>query len=383
MAKDKEEKPKKREVFKTQEDLLKSINKDYGAGSIMQGRNTIVKVDSFPTNIATIDRALGCGGVPEGRIFEIFGLESSGKTTTALHFIAACQKHFFPKKSRHGVAAFIDAEHAFDPVWAGKCGVDVDKLMFSQPNSGEEAFDIVERLVESGLVDFIVIDSVSALVPQVELDGEITDSNIGVQARLMSKGLRKINPKVNKTKTTVCFLNQIRHKIGVMFGNPETTSGGLALKFYASVRAQINKGSPIKDGSVTVAFRPTFKIIKNKVAPPFTTGEYEISLGTPERPVCGLDEMVSLIEVGDEMKLFVKKGNYITFDGTGLGNGQGMAAAALRAKPEVAKVLREKIYCKLLENVHPITESEGEDEQEPAAHPLSDDILDQVRDGDD
>jgi recombination protein RecA len=281
------------------------------------------------------------------------------------------------------VAAFVDAEHAFDPDWAGKCGVDVDSLLFSQPDSGEEAFDIVEQLVESGLVDVVIVDSVAALIPRAELDGEIEDSHIGIQARLMSKGLRKIKGKMSKSQTTVVFINQIRHKIGVMFGSPETTPGGLALKFYASIRAQINKGSPLKDKDTTVGFRPTFKIIKNKVAAPFTTAEYEICVGAPQRPVYGIDETASLVDVGSDMGIITKKSSYFYLDEKMLGNGLTAATAELRGHPEVQQLLREKIYGRLLQKVHtaPALES-GDDTEEATEKALSDEILD-IRDGDD
>lgn len=386
MAKDKDDqsKEKKRIIPKNLEELKKGIQKAHGAGAIMQGRNTIVPVDVFPTGIATIDRALGCGGIPQGRIIELFGMESSGKTTTCLNLIAACQKHFFPKKERNGVAAFVDAEHAFDPIWAAKCGVDTDSLLFSQPNSGEEAFDIVLRLVESSLIDLVVVDSVANLVPMKELDGDMGDSNIGAQARLMSQGLRKISAKLNNSKTTVIFINQVRNKIGVMFGSPETTPGGLALKFYSSVRGDIRKGSPIKDGDTVLGFRPTIKFIKNKCAPPFTSAEFEICVGHPKRPVCGIDPIPSLIEVGGDLHIIEKSSSYFIFDEKNKANGLAAATSYLRDHPEVQEMLKEKIYGVLLERVHTAIESEGDGtEEDDVESALSDDILDGVRDGDD
>ncbi len=342
----------------------------------------IVRVDTFPTYVATIDRALGCGGLPQGRIMELFGWESSGKTTTCLQFISACQRHYFPDpKGRQGVAAFIDAEHSFDPDWATKCGVHTDDLLFSQPGSGEEAFDIVERLAESGLVDLIVVDSVAALVPQVELDGAAADITIGAQARLMSKGLRKIRGKAHSTKTTVIFINQLRQKIGVMFGNSDTTSGGNALKFYASIRAQVNKGSPLKVGDVTVGFRPTIKFIKNKVAPPFTTAEFEICVGKPERPVSGIDEVASLIEVGEELKIIEKASSWYSLGGQRLGNGLMAATTLVRESPKIMQLLREKIYGSLMEKVHTATEVDEDDSADPDTA-LSDELLDRVVDHD-
>lgn len=376
MAEDKEGKDKDKKarvVAKTLDDLKKFIKKEHGDGAIMQGRNAIVAVDSFPTGVATIDKALGCGGLPEGRIMEIFGFESCGKTTTCLHLIGACQRHNFTRKGRKGVAAFIDAEHAFDPVWAEKCGVDVENLLFCQPDSGEEAFDILERMVESGQIDLVVVDSIASMVPQKVLEGDVGDANIGAQARLMSQGLTKIKGKANKSKTTVIFINQIRQKIGVMFGDPNTTPGGLAMKFYASIRAQINKGSAIKEGDTVVAFRPTIKFIKNKCAPPFTSAEYEICVGNPKRPVCGIDEVSALIEVASEMGIITKKSSYYVFEGETLGNGLSAASAVIRGVPDTQKQLREKIYEKLIRQ--PVAVSADTDTS-PDEDELGDDILD-------
>jgi len=378
MAKEKET-PKKKTVPKTIEELTKGIQKIYGAGAIMQGRNTIVPVDVFPTGVATIDRALGCGGIPQGRIIELFGMESSGKTTTCLKFIAACQDHFFAKKNRNGVAAFVDAEHAFDPVWATKCGVDVDKLLFSQPNSGEEALDIVLQLAESSLIDLVVVDSVANLVPMKELDGEMGESSIGAQARLMSHGLRKISAKLNVSKTTVIFINQVRQKIGIMFGSPDTTPGGLALRFYSSVRGEIRKGQQLKDGDATVGFRPTIKFIKNKCAPPFTTAEFDICVGHPKRPVCGVDPIASLIEVGSDLGIIEKSSSYFVFEDGHKVNGLVAAMGYLRSNAEAQATLREKIYNILLERVHSV---EPIEDAEDSDNDLSDDILDGICDDD-
>lgn len=384
MAKEKEEK-KVRVVAKSLDELKKGINKEHGDGSVMQG-DTVISVEVFPTRVATIDRALGTGGLPCGRIVELFGMESSGKTTACLQFIAACQKHFFPKKKRNGVAAFIDAEHAFDPDWAERCGVNCKDLLFSQPDSGEEAFDIAERMAESGLVDLIVIDSVAALIPKAERDGDITDSNIGMQARLMSKGLRKLSSKVKKGSSVVCFINQVRQKIGVMFGSPDTTPGGLALKFFASIRAQVNKGSPIKGkNDVVLGFRPTLKIIKNKCAPPFTEAEFEICVGQAERPVFGIDEVSSLIEVAEEMEIVTLKGSNYYLGDQRIGAGLANATATVRKDPAVQAMLREKIYGKLQSRLaaaqaakaaEPAETAEGEAAE--VEDELEDDILDRM-----
>lgn len=375
---DKKDKAKDKEKPKDLTALLKSINKAHGDGSVMQGRDSIVRVYSVPTQVASIDNALGIGGLPEGRVIELFGLESSGKTTTCLQFIKACQKHYFEHKSRYGVAAFVDAEHAYDPDWAAKCGVDTEALIFSQPNSGEEALDIVDRMCESGLVDLVVVDSVANLVPKQELEGAITDNVIGAQARLMAKGLRIISTKTSKSKTTVIFINQIRHKIGVMFGSPETTPGGLALKFYSSVRAQVSKGSPIKDGDDTVGFQPTIKFIKNKCAPPFTSAGYDICFGINGLPY-GIDETASLIEVGKELELIQTSSSYYVIEG-GKVNGLAAATALIRDNEGVQKALKEKIYG-ILRN-RPITSASVDDADADGGDTLDDDILDQVLDGD-
>lgn len=341
----KKEKEKKPE---NQDKLIELIEKIHGAGSVMKGHGKIVNVDVFPTNIASIDVALGCGGLPQGRIMEIYGPESSGKTTTCLQFIAACQKHVFADKDREGACAFIDAEHALDPVWASNIGVDMEQLLLSQPNSGEEAFDIVELMVKSRLVDLIVIDSVAALVPKVELDGELSDSNIGAHARLMSKALRKLKGIINTSKTTVIFINQIREKIGVMFGSPETTPGGRALKFYASIRGEVRRKASIKDedeGGV-FGFRTTIKIVKNKVAPPFVIGEFDICVGKEGRPVYGIDTVGSLIDVAADLKIVTRKGNHYSFNDQVLGNGMARATAFLRNDTELEAEIREKTYDK-------------------------------------
>lgn len=334
-------------AMKSKADLISLIEKDHGAGSVMLGRNTIVNVQAFSTGIPSIDIAFGCKGLPLGRIIEIYGPESSGKTTACLQFIAACQKHTFtaPDGTQAlGTAAFIDAEHAFDPMWAEKIGVNIDELIFSQPNSGEEALDIVEKMVKSSLVNLIVVDSVAALVPKAELDGELTDANVGVHARMMSKALRKLKGFINQTKTTVVFINQVREKIGVMFGNPETTTGGRALKFYASIRAEVRRGTSLKDDDNVVGFQTNIKIVKNKVAPPFTTAAFDICVGHPSRPICGIDAASSLIDAALDCKVLSKASSWIVYGNMKIGNGITAASAALRADPKLAAEILDKTY---------------------------------------
>lgn len=358
MAKEPKE---KRAIPKNLEELQKGIEKEFGSGAIMRGRGSIVNVDVFSTGVPTIDLALGCGGIPQGRIIEVYGAESSGKTTTCLQFIAACQKHVFKDKKRRGVAALIDAEHALDPKWAERVGVNMEELLVSQPESGEEALTLVERLVDSELVNLIVVDSVAALTPKAIIDGEIGDSTMAALAQLMSKAMGRIKGKCNKTKTTVIFINQVREKVGIVFGNPELTPGGRALKFYASVRAEVKKGSPIKDGTVTVGFRPSIKIVKNKVAPPFMIGEYDICVGTRERPIFGIDIVSSLIEVATNCKLLSRNGSFYVYGDKKLGNGLANASAALRNDPVLLEDLRKKTYDIMLGDLANVTKVEEDD----------------------
>lgn len=344
MAKQKKE---RESVMSRKADLISLIEREHGAGSVMLGRNTIVNVEAFSTNVPSIDIALGCGGLPRGRIIEIYGPESSGKTTTCLHLIAACQKHLFTTLSGDkvpGTAAFVDAEHAFDPMWAQKIGVNIDELIFSQPNSGEEALAITEKMIRSTLVNLVIVDSVAALVPQAELDGELSDANVGAHARLMSKALRKLKGYINNTKTTVVFVNQIREKVGVMFGNPETTTGGRALKFYASIRAEVRRGSAIKDDDEVVGFQTNVKIVKNKVAPPFTTATFDICVGHPSRPVHGIDTISSLIDAAFDAKVLTKSSSWYVYENKKLGNGSAAAAATLRNDAELTKEILDKTY---------------------------------------
>lgn len=320
------------------------LDAKFGEGTIMKGRGSIVDVDVVPTNIAAIDIALGVGGLPLGRVIELFGNESSGKTTACLNFIAAFQRYYFPAKERNGIAAFVDAEHAFDPTWAELNGVNMEELYVTQPSNGEEALSIVEVIAKSGEVDLVIVDSVAALVPKAELDGEIGDHHIGAQARMMSQAMRKLTSIASKSGTTIIFINQVREKIGVSFGNPETTPGGKALKFYASIRINIFKGSAVKIGDVTVAFRPTMKIIKNKVAPPFTTAVFDICVGRPERPVYGIDGMASLCEVGEKYKIITRRGSSYSYNNQVLGNGLGRSSTFLNENKDIADEIRRKIY---------------------------------------
>jgi len=326
---------------KTLEELRDICDKEYGQGSLIMGCDATVDVDIFPSGIATLDRELGCGGIPQGRILEVYGIESCGKTTLCHHLIAACQQFYFPKKDRHGVAAFIDAEHAIDPIWAQACGVNWDDLLFSQPNSGDEALQLAERIAKSKLVDLIVIDSVAALTPKSELDGEIGDNQIGAQARLMSQAMRKLESACAKSSCTIVFINQVREKIGVMFGNPETTPGGRALKFYASVRMEISKGTKLKEGETVIGFNPKLKIVKTKVGQPYREVTFNIHSG---HPVSGIDLIASLVDVGIDAKILTKKGNHVSYGDKVLGNGMGNTYDTLRNDSELTLRLRNQIY---------------------------------------
>ncbi|MEK7611172.1 MAG: recombinase RecA [Patescibacteria group bacterium] len=308
-----------------------TIEKNFGKGAIMMlGERTRVDVDVIPTGSLALDLALGIGGIPRGRIIEIFGPESSGKTTLLLHIIAETQK-------KGGTAAFIDAEHALDPVYAEKIGVKTEDLLISQPDNGEQALEIAETLIRSGAVDIVVIDSVAALVPRVEIEGEMGDSHMGLQARLMSQAMRKLAGAISKSNTTVIFTNQIRMKIGVMFGNPETTTGGQALKFYASVRLDIRRVESIKDGDVVTGNHVRVKVVKNKVAPPFRVAEFDIMFNE------GISKESSLVDVGTEMDLVKKSGAWFEYGGEKIGQGREAAKAYLRANPKIASEIEKKI----------------------------------------
>jgi len=303
---------------KTLDLAITQIEKQFGQGSIMRmGENTIMKIDSISTGSISLDSAIGIGGVPRGRITEIYGPESSGKTTLALHVVAQAQKN-------GGYAAFIDAEHAMDPVYAKKLGVDVDNLLISQPDTGEQALDIAETLVRSGALDIIVIDSVAALVPKAELDGDMGDTHVGLQARLMSQALRKLTGTVAKSKTSIIFINQIRHKIGVMFGSPETTTGGNALKFYSSLRLDIRRIAQIKEGDLIVGNRTRVKVVKNKVAPPFKTTEFDIMYGE------GISYEGDLIDLAVQAEIINKTGAWFSFNDEKIGQGRENAKRYLK-----------------------------------------------------
>lgn len=307
------------------------IHKKFGQGSIMRlGEAPEMKVDSFPTGSLSLDIALGVGGVPRGRVIEIYGPESSGKTTLALHMLANAQK-------LGGEVAFIDAEHALDPAYAEKLGLDIDKLMVSQPNSGEQALEITETLVRSNAVDAVVVDSVAALVPRAEIEGEMGDSHVGLQARLMSQALRKLTGAVSKSKCTVIFINQIRMKIGVMFGNPETTTGGRALKFYASLRLDVRRIASIKNGDEVMGSRTRVKVVKNKLAPPFRQCEFDILHGF------GVSKAGELIDLGLDKELVTRRGTWYSINGNQIGQGRDNARAYLLENPEIADQLENSL----------------------------------------
>ncbi len=318
---------------------LKQIEKDFGKGSIMRLGEAAVNmnVEVIPSGILPLDMALGVGGVPRGRIIEIYGPESSGKTTVALHMIAEAQKG-------GGIAAFIDAEHALDPVYAKKLGVNIDDLLISQPDTGEQALDIVEALVRSGALDIIVVDSVAALVPKSEIEGEMGDSHVGLHARLMSQAMRKLTGIISKSGTVAIFINQIREKVGVMFGNPETTTGGRALKFYASVRMDVRRIDSIKQGQDVIGNRTRVKVVKNKVAPPFKQAEFDIMYGE------GVSKLGSIVDMAVELDIVEKSGAWFSYGGSRLGQGKENAKAALKENPQLAQEIEAKIREKLMGN---------------------------------
>jgi recombination protein RecA len=314
---------------------LAQIDRQFGKGSVMRlGDDVRAPIEVIPTGSIALDVALGIGGLPRGRVVEIYGPESSGKTTVALHAIANAQK-------AGGIAAFIDAEHALDPNYAQKLGVDTDALLVAQPDTGEQALEIADMLIRSNALDIIVIDSVAALVPRAEIEGEMGDSHVGLQARLMSQALRKITGVLNNTGTTAIFINQLREKIGVMFGSPETTTGGRALKFYASVRLDVRRIESLKDGTDVVGNRTRVKVVKNKVAAPFKQAEFDIMYGK------GISREGSLIDVGVEQAIIRKSGAWYTYDGDQLGQGKEKAREFLRENPDVAAEIEKKILEKL------------------------------------
>lgn len=325
--------PKDRE--KALETALSQIDRHFGKGTVMRlGSDERAPVEIIPTGSIALDAALGIGGLPRGRIVEIYGPESSGKTTVALHAIANVQR-------AGGIAAFVDAEHALDPVYAEKLGVDIDQLLVSQPDTGEQALEITDMLVRSGAVDLVVVDSVAALVPRAEIEGEMGDSHVGLQARLMSQALRKLTGGLSQTKTTAIFINQLREKVGVFFGSPETTSGGKALKFYASVRLDIRRIETLKDGGNAVGNRTRVKVVKNKMAPPFKQAEFDILFGV------GISREGSLIDFGVDHGIVNKSGAWYTYEGDQLGQGKENARRYLRENPEIAAEIEDKILVAL------------------------------------
>ncbi len=326
-----EKKEVNKEKLKALEVTLGKIEKDYGRGSIMKlGDHAMENVQVISTGSIGLDAALGIGGLPRGRVVEIYGPEASGKTTLAIHAIAEAQK-------AGGIAAFIDAEHAFDRFYAGKLGVDIENLLISQPDNGEQALEITDHLIRSGAIDIIVIDSVAALTPRAEIEGEMGDSKMGLQARLMSQALRKLTANINKTNTTCVFINQLREKIGVVFGNPETTTGGNALKFYSSIRIDIRRSSQLKEGDEPVGNRVRVKVVKNKLAPPFKKAEFDIIFGE------GISRNGEIIDLGTEFNIIKKSGSWYSYGETRLAQGRDAVRKLLEDNPELTQELAEKI----------------------------------------
>ncbi|MCI5817373.1 MAG: recombinase RecA [Paraprevotella sp.] len=310
---------------------MAKIEKDFGKGSVMKlGDENIESVEVIPTGSISLNVALGVGGYPRGRIIEIYGPESSGKTTLAIHAIAEAQK-------AGGIAAFIDAEHAFDRFYAEKLGVDIDNLLISQPDNGEQALEIADQLIRSSAIDILVVDSVAALTPKKEIEGDMGDNNVGLQARLMSQALRKLTSTVSKTNTTCIFINQLREKIGIMFGNPETTTGGNALKFYSSVRLDIRRVTSIKDGDQVIGNQVRVKVVKNKVAPPFRKAEFEITFGE------GISKIGEILDLGVEYGIIQKSGSWFSYDNSKLGQGRDATKALLKDNPELCEDIEGKI----------------------------------------
>ncbi len=321
----------KNEKLKALQAAMSKIEKDFGKGSIMRmGDEEVEDIDVIPTGSIALDAALGVGGYPRGRIIEIYGPESSGKTTLAIHAIAEAQK-------QGGIAAFIDAEHAFDRFYAQKLGVDVDNLWISQPDSGEQALEIADQLIRSSAIDILVVDSVAALVPKSEIEGTMGDNKVGLQARLMSQALRKLTATISKTNTCCIFINQLREKIGVMFGNPETTTGGNALKFYSSVRLDIRRIGSIKDGDKVIGNQVRVKVVKNKVAPPFRKAEFEITFGE------GISQVGEIVDLGVEYNIIQKSGSWFSYNGSKLAQGRDATKKLINDNPELMDELKAKI----------------------------------------
>ncbi len=354
------EEEEKQKALKT---AMEQIEKKFGKGAVMRlGENTAMNIEHIKTGSLMLDIALGIGGIPKGRIVEIYGPESSGKTTVALHCVAEAQK-------AGGTAAFIDVEHALDPVYAKNLGVDIDSLLVSQPDSGEQALEIAEALVRSGAVDIIVVDSVAALVTRAEIDGDMGDSHVGQLARLMSQAMRKLAGALSKSNCAAIFINQLREKIGVMYGNPETTPGGRALKFYASVRIDVRKGEPIKEGSDLIGTHTRAKIVKNKVAPPFKTAEFDIMYGT------GISHTGEIVDAGVEIGILKKSGAWFYYGETRLGQGRDNVKKLFEDNPELASEIEEKIFASVNEGTEIPVATENSDDaieimpQEPTARP--------------
>ena len=337
------------EKQKALEAALGQIEKQYGKGSVMKlgESGASMQVEAVPTGSLSLDIALGVGGVPKGRIIEIYGPESSGKTTVALHMVAEVQK-------RGGIAGFIDAEHALDPVYAKNIGVDIDELYISQPDSGDQALEITETMVRSGAIDIIVVDSVAALVPKQEIEGDMGDTHVGLQARLMSQALRKLTPVISKSNCVVIFINQLREKVGVMFGNPETTTGGRALKFYSSVRMDVRRTETLKQGGEMVGNHVRVKIVKNKIAPPFKEAEFDIMFGK------GISREGDILDLATKIDLVNKSGAWYAYNGEKIGQGRENAKSYLTAHPEIMEEIEEKV------RAHYGIGAEGQEAEEPA-----------------
>ena len=348
------------EKKKALESALGQIEKQFGKGSVMKlGDFKAMNVEAIPTGALSLDVALGIGGIPKGRIIEIFGPESSGKTTLALHMIAECQK-------LGGEAAFIDAEHALDPVYAKHLGVDIDDLIVSQPDTGEQALEIVEALVRSGAIDIIVVDSVAALVPKAEIDGDMGDAHVGLQARLMSQALRKLAGVLNKSNTAIIFINQLREKVGIMFGNPETTPGGRALKFYSSVRLDIRKVENLKQDGEVFGNRARVKVVKNKVAPPFREAEFDIIYGK------GISKSGNILDLAVSLDIVEKSGSWFSYDGTRIGQGRENAKKYFEDNPKIMAEVEKKVRAKFDEAFEKSLNDEGSEEVEEQYEPLDD-----------
>ena len=332
--------------LKALESALSHIGKQYGKGAVMKlgDKGAVLNVEAIPTGSLSLDIALGVGGVPRGRIVEIYGPESSGKTTVALHIVAEVQK-------RGGIAGFIDAEHALDPVYAGNIGVDIDNLYISQPDNGEQALEITETMVRSGAMDVIVVDSVAALVPRAEIDGEMGDSHVGLQARLMSQALRKLTPVVSKSGCVVIFINQLREKVGVMFGNPETTTGGRALKFYSSVRMDVRRIETLKQNGEFIGNRTRIKVVKNKVAPPFAEAEFDVMFGK------GISKEGDILDLAVKKNIINKSGAWFAYNGDKIGQGRENAKTFLSSHPDIMQEVEEKVRALYIDN--------NNDEEEP------------------